>query len=117
MRDDRLRLQDILEAIENIERRSEGGRDAFFNDEMIQVWVLHHVQIIGEAASGLSGSLRGRYPDVPWDDIVGIRNVLVHQYFGVDLVQVWSAVEEELPVLKAYIQTVLEAENHDSSPA
>ena len=81
------------------------------------MWVLHHVQIIGEAASGLSDSLRDRYPSVPWEDIVWMRNVLVHQYFGVDLDQVWSAVDKELPVLKAHIQAVIEAESQDRDRA
>jgi len=107
MRDDRGRLLDILEAIENINRRAAADRDDFIGDEMLHVWVIHHIQIIGEAASNLSPQLRDRYPAVPWADIISMRNILVHQYFGVDPVQVWDTVAEDLPKLGKEIETVL----------
>jgi uncharacterized protein with HEPN domain len=71
------------------------------------VWVLHHVQLIGEAASRLSEDVRGNYPDVPWADVIGMRNILVHQYFSTDLDQVWYSVEHELPPLKQWVQRML----------
>lgn len=108
MRDDREKLLDILEAIEKIEERTVGDKELFQRDEMVQVWVLYHVQVIGEAAGRISETLRARYPHVPWPDIVAMRNVIVHHYFGVDLDQIWDAVTNDLPALKTWTTQMLE---------
>ena len=76
MRADRDRLADVLEAIERIERHTSTGREAFDTDELVQVWVVRHLQIIGEAVGHLSEDVRARYPDVPWRSIIGMRHVL-----------------------------------------
>ena len=109
MRDDRQRLIDILEAIENIERyvNSEGEPRIIADDELIQVWVVHHLQIIGEAASKISGSLREKYPEVAWGGMIGMRHVLVHGYFETNANIVWKAVERDLPILKPQIGAIL----------
>ncbi|MFP4411866.1 HepT-like ribonuclease domain-containing protein [Coleofasciculus sp.] len=73
MRREAERLQDILDAIAAIERYASQGRQAFDEQELIQVWVIHHLQIIGEAASSLSGDLMNRYSEVPWAQIVAFR--------------------------------------------
>lgn len=78
MTDDEGRLRDILEAIEKIEKHTDGGRRAFDDNELIQVWVVHHLQIIGEAASRLSPEIRSAHPEVPWSQRIGMRHVLVH---------------------------------------
>jgi uncharacterized protein with HEPN domain len=70
----------MLEAIERIEKHDIPDREALERDELIQVWILYHLQIVGEAASALAPALRGRFPEVPWAQIVGMRNVLVHHY-------------------------------------
>lgn len=107
MRKDKVRLQDILEAIEKIEQYTDRGRQAFDTDEMFQVWVVYHLQILGEAANKLSPEIRTQYPGVPWTQIVGMRNVLVHDYFGIDLDVVWSVLERDLPQLKPQIAAIL----------
>ena len=104
MRRDQQRLEDILEAIERIEKYASGGRSAFDRDELVQTWIVHHLQIIGEAARGLSDDFRNVHADVPWLQIAAMRNILVHDYFGIDLEEVWSAVERDLPGLKKKIQ-------------
>jgi len=109
MRDDRERLLDIQEAIVRIERYAELGRDAFEQDELIQNWMISHLQIIGEACRALSEDVRGRYPEVPWRAIMGMRNILVHQYFAIDANAVWVALERDLPNLRRVITTMLEA--------
>ena len=101
MRDDRERLLDVLEAIEQIEKYARRGREAFDNDELVQAWVRSHLQTIGEACRAVSASLKERYHEVPWAEIVGLRNILVHRYFGVDTEVVWVVVERDLPDLKA----------------
>ena len=100
MRDDRLRLADMLEAIELIEKYARRGRVAFDEDELIQAWIVHHLEILGEACRGLSDDFRKAHPDELWSDVVSFRNVLAHQYFGIDLEAVWEVVIRDLPELK-----------------
>jgi len=100
MRDDRERLLDIIEAIERIKRVSVQGREYFYNDEMAQVWVIHPLQIIGEAVRGITSEFRTENPGIPWSDIIGMRNILIHHYFGIDRDAVWNVVEHDLPALK-----------------
>lgn len=106
MRDDRERLQDILEAIEHIEKYAAKGRAVFEQDELIQIWFLQYLQIIGEASRALSTNIRESNPEVPWGKIIGMRNILVHNYFEIDLPIVWNAVERELPELKRQITSI-----------
>ena len=84
MRSERERLLDIIEAIERIEKYAAKGRGAFVDDELIQNWMVHHITIIGEACRSLPDDFQARYANVPWADIIGMRNILVHHYFGVD---------------------------------
>ena len=81
MRDDPERLRDILKAIDQILTKTAGGKSVFDNDEMLQVWVIHHLQIIGEAARALSAEFRQQQPDEVWAKASGMRNILVHHYF------------------------------------
>jgi uncharacterized protein with HEPN domain len=107
MRDPQERLRDILDAIAGIERYAARGRDAFDQDELIQVWIVHHLQIVGEAAAQLGRDFHDAHPEVPWPQIVAMRNILVHEYFGVDLGEVWNAVERDLPGFKLAIEGLL----------
>lgn len=108
MRDPKECLRDILDAITHIERYAARGREAFEQDELIQVWIFHHIQIIGEAAGHLGQDFHDAHPEVSWPQIVAMRNVLVHEYFGVDLGEVWKTVEHDLPALKVKIQATLQ---------
>ena len=107
MRGERERLLDILEAIERIEKYAEDGKDVFESDELIQTWVVHHIEIIGEACRNLSNEFQARYANIPWADIIGMRNILVHHYFGIDTDAVWSVVERDLPELKSNVELIL----------
>ena len=107
MRDPRERLQDILDAIAHIERYATRGREAFESDELIQRWCVYHLQIIGEAVHALPQDVRDVAPEVPWSKIMGMRHILVHDYFAVDVDVVWDAVEHDLPILKQHIQRLL----------
>lgn len=107
MRDDSLRLKDIAEAIARIERYSHQGREALDRDELIQTWYVHHIQIIGEAVRLLSDQTRQLRPEIPWNQIVGMRHILVHQYFGIDLNEIWNVIEKHLPALKSAVNDLI----------
>ena len=108
MRDPRERLLDMLEAIERIERHAAKGRAEFEKDELIQTWVVHHLQIVGEAAAKLSSDFQEKHSSIPWPQVVAMRNVLVHDHFGVDLEEVWRVVERDLPELKSKLKEMIE---------
>ena len=103
----RERLQDVLEAIEKIERHTPEGRRRFDEDELIQVWMVHHLQIIGEAVRLLDPAFRQRQPQVPWREIAGMRNILVHDYGRVNLNIVWETVATQVPKLKREVEALL----------
>jgi len=108
MRDDQRRLLDIAEAIERIEKYASKGCEAFEGDELIQNWIVHHLQVIGEAARAISVELKDEHSEMPWRQIVGMRHILVHRYFEVDTDLVWSVVEDEIPELKHQIKQILD---------
>jgi uncharacterized protein with HEPN domain len=107
MRDDRERLLDLQEAILKIEKYAVRGRQAFERDELIQSWIVHHIQIIGEAARTMSPVFQQQHPDWSWSRITGMRNILIHHYFEIDTDIVWSVVEKDLPDLKAKVDEAL----------
>ena len=99
MRDDRQRLQDVLEAIERIEKYKT-TKENFKKDELIQTWFVRHLQIIGEACRTISEEYKNQHPEIPWKKVMGMRNILVHGYFAIDADIVWSVVEKELTGLR-----------------
>ena len=109
MRDDRERLLDILEAIERIEKHAGIDKSSFESDELVQTWMVHHVQIIGEAAAQLSDDFKRDHDDVPWRAIAAMRNTIVHAYFRVDIDEVWSVIVNDIPPLKQRILSLLES--------
>jgi uncharacterized protein with HEPN domain len=109
LRSDRERLLDILEAVERIEVQAARGHATFVDDELAQTAVVRWVEIIGEAARGLTDELRQAHPEVPWRQIVAMRNVLIHGYFDIDVDLVWSVAQNDLPKLGAQIRAIVEA--------
>ncbi len=106
MRSDRDRLDDALGAIAKINERIAEGLEVFHRDELLQVWVIHHLQMIGEASRAISQSIRDRHPEVPWKNISGLRNILVHEYFGIDMHQVWMVTQKDLPSLERQLRLI-----------
>jgi uncharacterized protein with HEPN domain len=106
MRSDADRVRDILDAIARINARMPVAFDVFHADEMLQVWVIHHLQVIGEAARGVSQALVERHPEVPWAQIVALRNILVREDFGLDMRQVWTVVTKDLPRLEEHVRRI-----------
>jgi uncharacterized protein with HEPN domain len=103
VRSDGDRLRDAIEAIDRCLSQAERGREVFETDPLVQVWMVHHLEIVGEACRAVTAELRAAHPEVPWAAIVGMRNVLAHDYFGIDLAEVWSTVERDLPPLRAQL--------------
>jgi uncharacterized protein with HEPN domain len=107
MRDAAERLRDMLEAIAAINRYGNRDKKTFEGDELLQGWFLRHLQIIGEAARALPQHVRALAPDVPWQKIIGMRNVLVHGYFEIDTDIVWDAATRDIPALRPSIERLL----------
>lgn len=105
MRRDRDRLLDIMEAIEIVQKYT--PTEQSIEDYLVQAAVVHNVQIIGEAASKLSEEFRLRHPDIPWAEIVSMRNRILHGCFKVDMKQIKEVVQSDLPELHAKIQNIL----------
>ncbi|MHB1241272.1 MAG: HepT-like ribonuclease domain-containing protein [Gammaproteobacteria bacterium] len=107
MKDDRLYLIHIGECIDRIEQYTAGGEADYKNSTLIQDAVIRNLQTLAESSQRVSDDLKAAHPDMPWRDIAGFRNVLVHQYLGVDLDYVWRVIEDDVPVLKIWITTAL----------
>jgi uncharacterized protein with HEPN domain len=107
MKDDRFYLIQIAEDIERIQRFTVQGREAFMASELVQAAVLRCLQTMGESIKRLSEDLKTSYPDIPWHEIIGLRNVLVHDYLDIDLDEIWNIVELDLPVLQRQVQIML----------
>jgi uncharacterized protein with HEPN domain len=100
-RDLRLYLADIVDSIAKIEEYAKYVDEAAFqNNTQIQDAILRRLEIIGEAAKKIPRGFRQRHPQVPWRNMAGLRDVLIHEYFGVNLKRAWKVVKEDLPALK-----------------
>ena len=95
------RIDDIIEAINKIERYiTDIDFDSWQHDEKTVDAVIRNIEVIGEASSHLPIEIQEQYKDVPWGMMKGIRNILAHEYFGVDLEIIWKTVKDDLPILK-----------------
>lgn len=108
MKDDRVYLRHILDAIGKIESYVAVGRDAFMAASYWQDAVIRQLEIIGEATRRLSPDFRSRHTEVPWRRMAGLRDILIHDYMGVRLPAVWEVTQTDLPVLKSEVQRILE---------
>jgi len=103
-------MQDILEAVRRILGYCAGmDRDAFLSDQKTQDAVVRNVEIVGEAAKGLSAQTRERHAEIPWKDLAKMRDRLIHHYFGVNWDIVWEVVDCDLPALKVRLEHALQS--------
>ena len=106
-------LLDMIGALRKVIAWTQGmDKSAFLADERTQSAVQHQLAILGEAAKRLSPAFRDEHPEVPWRQIAGLRDVLVHRYDAVDLDLLWRAVSEELPALLAPLERLAPHEEH-----
>lgn len=118
--DNSLYLRHILDAIARIEQYVQGlNQEGFEQNSLVQDGVIRQMLVIGEAVKLLSEDLRSAYADIPWSDFAGMRDVLVHRYFGVNIEKIWLTVQDDLPVLKEQLTAILmelaaqQSENQD----
>ena len=102
-------VQDILDSINDVENFIDGMEfEDFINDKKTIYSVVRAIEIIGEAAKNVPEQIRTKYPDVPWKQMAGMRDKLIHEYFGVDLEIIWETAKDDVPRLKTAISKVFE---------
>ena len=115
IRTDKVFLNDIIEAADAIQLFITGARrDDFMLDDRTRSAVLYKLTVIGEAAGRISKELRARFPAIEWSDIIGLRNIAVHAYFGVDWHTIWVTATNDVPMLRAQIANILAREHPQS---
>lgn len=104
-------LIDIIESMNRIDTYILGVEyDSFLNNQMLIDAVIRNLEIIGEAAKNVSNDVQGKYPDIPWRNMIGLRNILIHQYFGVDESIVWEVIKTDLPATRPNIMKAIHEE-------
>ena len=107
MRDYKLYLDDILEAIHRIEKYTNGlSLEKLKKDSLVIDGVVRNLEIIGEAAKNIPLHVKEKYPGVEWKKITGLRDILAHEYFGVDIDVLWDIIENKLPILSKQIKQI-----------
>lgn len=106
MKDDRLYLVHIQDCIDRILQFTSDGKDAFLADRKTQDAVLRNLHTLAESIQRISTGTKLKYPEVPWREISAFRNVVVHDYLGIELEQIWNIIDRDLPTLKIQISTI-----------
>ena len=106
-KDPRVYAAQILERLKRIAQYTLPGKKAFFSDPMLQDAVIRNLEVAGEASKRVPEDYRLRYPEIPWKRLAALRDILIHQYQGVSLPDVWEMVEKEVPVLSAALALIL----------
>ena len=106
-RDVRVFVADVLESISRIEEYCRGfDSDRFLADGLVQDAVFRRLEVIGEAVKGIPDEVRAKYPQIPWKQIAGLRDVLIHGYFGVKVERIWTVIQDDLPGFKEVMTAI-----------
>lgn len=114
MKDDSVHIRHILDSIEKIETYTRGGRGIFVADSMVADAAVRKLQTLAESATRISPEIKKRFPQVEWRAMARFRNVLVHDYLGLDLERVWNIVTVDLPPLKKQVEAILASLSTDA---
>jgi uncharacterized protein with HEPN domain len=106
VKDDRLYIHHVIDCVRRIERYCQSGEKAFRESELVQDAVLRNLQTLAESTQRITDSLKALHPEVDWRAIAGFRNVLVHDYLGINLVRIWEIVSIHLPALAAQMEAI-----------
>jgi uncharacterized protein with HEPN domain len=107
-RDEMLYLRHVLDAMDTVKEYLQGvNEEKFKNTRLIQDGVIRQIEIIGEAVRHVSKDIRKTYPEIPWQDVAGMRDKLIHGYFGVDIEKVWDTAQDDLPILRKQVEKIL----------
>ncbi len=108
MKTDRIYLQHIVDAVDNIDKFIKGvKKDSFVKNVLVHSAVIRQLEIIGEAVKKVSVESKRKHKDIPWRDIGDLRNKLIHEYFGVDLSLVWIVCKRDIPTLKQAVKSII----------
>lgn len=101
-------LNDMLGAIEKIQRyTSKMTYEGFKNDELVQDAAIRNLEILGEAAKKIPDEIKSAYPDAEWKKVAGLRDILIHDYFGIDTVIIWDVIQNKLPSLQISLRKIV----------
>ena len=106
-KDPRIYLAQILERIIRIEDFTSMGKQSFLENPLIQDAVIRNLEVIGEASRRVGAEYRIAHPEIPWREMTGLRNILIHDYESVNLEKIWQVIEKELPSVKITLETIL----------
>ena len=109
MKVDSIYLQHILECIRRMEENIASGKEPFLSSHTLQDAVLRNLQTLSEATQRLSDETKSAQPEVAWREIAAFRNILVHNYLGIDLEIVWEVIQNDVPKLKEVVRSILDA--------
>ena len=111
-REYKLFIEDILEAMDKVERYIEGmNYEMFIKNELVADAIVRNLEIIGEASKNIPEKVRENHPEIPWSRMMGLRNIAIHEYFGVDLSIIWEIVTKNLPETRPKISAIHSAED------
>lgn len=104
---DKIRIQHMIDAAQEALKFAENKTiDDFHNDRMLVLSIIKDIEIIGEAASRVSAAIKEEFSSIPWNDIIGMRNRLIHGYFDVDINIIWETLEKDLPMLLKHLKGI-----------
>ena len=113
-KEDIIFVEHILDSLNKIEKFIDNFSERkFLEDEKLQDAVIRRIEIIGEAAKNISSDFKKKYPNVPWVKITGMRDKLIHHYFGINLKIIWNVIKEDIPMLKREIILILKKESNN----